>query len=387
MDEIALDFIYNGCLTKVHCTRNEYMKDIFKKYLSKINKDINDVYFIYNGNKINEELKLEQINNKDNGIKILVNDINVNNNENKLNQFKDIICPECGDVCLLDIKDYKIMLNKCINKHNIENLLLDEFNDLQKNNYLNILCNNCKKNKSEVFKNKLYKCCNCKINICPLCKSKHNSEHTLIDYELKNYLCNVHGERFMFYCNECNINLCDLCELDHNKNHNYFSLNKLISKKENNTNELRIKIDKLKKEIKGIINKLNKIIDNLELYYNLNNNIINNYNIKNKNYEILINMNSIYNYNEIVIKDINEIINENENKIENKMKESDILLNQSEKIENLSKEKSKKSEKLSSRNNEIQKSQHNESKILSNKENNQIEKNESDIILQKSKNE
>ena len=320
MDEIALDFIYNGSLTKVHCTRNEYMKDIFKKYLSKINKDINDVYFIYNGNKINEELKLEQINNKDNGIKILVNDINVNNNENKLNQFKDIICPECGDVCLLDIKDYKIMLNKCINKHNIENLLLDEFNDLQKNNYLNILCNNCKKNKSEVFKNKLYKCCNCKINICPLCKSKHNSEHILIDYELKNYLCNVHGERYMFYCNECNINLCDLCELDHNKNHNYFSLNKLISKKENNTNELRIKIDKLKKEIKGIINKLNKIIDNLELYYNLNNNIINNYNIKNKNYEILINMNSIYNYNEIVIKDINEIINENENKIENKMK-------------------------------------------------------------------
>ena len=76
----------------------------------------------------------------------------------------------------------------------------------------------------------------------------------------------------------------------------------------------------------------------------------------------------------------------NENKIENKMKESDILLNQSEKIENLSKEKSKKSEKLSSRNDEIQKSQHNESKILSNKENNQIEKNESDIILTKSQN-
>ena len=49
--------------------------------------------------------------------------------------------------------------------------------------------------------------------------------------------------------------------------------------------------------------------------------------------------------------------------------------------------KMKKSEKLSSRNDEIQKSQHNESKILSNKENNQIEKNESDIILPKSKNE
>jgi len=315
MDEISLNFIDNEDLIKIQCKRNEYIKDIFKRYLFKINKDINDVYFIYNGNKINEELILEEINNKDKEIKILVSDINGKNNENKenkitSNQYKEIICPECREACLIDIKDYKITLNKCINKHNIEYILLDEFNDLQKKNKLNILCNNCSKNKNETYENKFYRCCNCKINICPLCKLNHNKEHLLIDYDSKNYLCNSHGERYMFYCNECNMNLCDLCELEHNKKHNYYSLNQLLVNKANNMNELKIKIDKLKLEINYIKNKLSKVIDNLEVYYNLNNNIINNYNIKNKNYEILTNMSSIYKYNEIVIKDINEIINE-----------------------------------------------------------------------------
>jgi len=153
MDEMSLDFIYNEDLIKIQCKRNEYIKDIFKRYLFKINKDINDVYFIYNGNKLNEELMLEEINNKDKEIKILVSDINDKNNENriKLNQYKEIICPECGDACLIDIKDYKITLNKCINKHNIEYILLDEFNNLKKNNKLNILCNNCNKNKNETY--------------------------------------------------------------------------------------------------------------------------------------------------------------------------------------------------------------------------------------------
>ena len=129
------------------------MKDIFKRYLIKINKDISEVYFVYNGDKIKEELKLEGINNKDNEIKILVyniNDTNIKNNEKILKTYIDIICPECGNICLLDIKDYKIILNKCVNKHNTENILLDEFNDLQKNKELNLICINCNKKKNEI---------------------------------------------------------------------------------------------------------------------------------------------------------------------------------------------------------------------------------------------
>ena len=294
MTEVSLEFIYQGNAIKIQCKRNEYMKDIFNRYLIKIGKELNDVYFICNGNKIKEELKLAEINNSDNEIKILVYDIIDNNNENKEeNQSKAIKCPECGEICLIDIKDYKIILNKCINNHNTKNILLDEYNDLQKNNEINLICNNCKKDKNEIYKKKLYKCCNCKINICPICKSKHDKDHILIDYKLKNYLCNAHGERYISYCKECNMNLCDLCEIEHNKNHKYYNLNKLMTNKENNINELRIKIDNLKKEINDIMDKLRKIIDNFEIYYNINNNIIKNYNLKNKNYEILMNITNI----------------------------------------------------------------------------------------------
>ena len=91
MTEVNLDFIYQRNFVKIQCKRNEYMKDIFKRYLIKIGKDIKDVYFMCNGNKINEELKLEEINNKDNEIKISIYDIKDQNIENKEEkQNKDI---------------------------------------------------------------------------------------------------------------------------------------------------------------------------------------------------------------------------------------------------------------------------------------------------------
>ena len=145
--------------------------------------------------------------------------------------------------------------------------------DLQKNKESNLICNNCNKIKNDIHKNKLYKYCTCKINICLICKSKHNEGHILIENELKNYICNIHGEKYILYCEECNKYICDLYEIDHN-NHNYYSLNKLITNKENNINELRTKIDNLKKELNDMINKFNKIMDNLEIYYNISNAIL-----------------------------------------------------------------------------------------------------------------
>ena len=58
--------------------------------------------------------------------------------------------------------------------------------------YKNELCNICNKSKEVIHDNKLYKCCNCILNLCPICKLKHNKEHKLIDYELINYLCNIY---------------------------------------------------------------------------------------------------------------------------------------------------------------------------------------------------
>ena len=293
------------------------MKDILQKYLQKIKKDRNDIYFLYNGDKINEELKLKEINNKDKEIEILVHNIDTTiiEDEEELKLSKDIICPECKEISLINFDDYKIILNKCKNGHNIENILLDEFNNLQKINEAKIKCDQCGNNKKEIYNNRLFKCFSCNLNLCPLCKSSKHKDHIIIDYELKDYFCNMHGERYISYCKKCNKNLCDLCERDHN-GHNYDSLNKLII--DNNTNELKIKIDNLKNEIKGIITKLNKILDNFEIYYNINDNIFKNDNMKNKNYERIMNINNICKYNENIIKEINDILKEK--KIENKMK-------------------------------------------------------------------
>ena len=148
MNEINLKFIYDGNTINIQSKRDEYMKDIFKRYLIRINRDINDVLFMCNGDKINGELKLEEINNKDEEIKILVYDINdkIIENEQISRQSKDIICPECGEIFLLDIKDYKIILSHCNNKHKRENILLDEYDKLQKINEINLICDECSKN-------------------------------------------------------------------------------------------------------------------------------------------------------------------------------------------------------------------------------------------------
>jgi len=346
MEYIILNFNYKGQETIMQIQRNENIKDIFRRYSNRMNKDINNIYFLNNGNKLNSNLELEKINHKFNKINIFVFDIckkNNNNNEGSSipkqdwlpsetpngeeeeiekekekekeeEEFKDIICPKCGENCLIEIKDYKINLKKCDNKHDLNNILLDEYNNIQIINEIKIKnnkCNICNKNKSEINDNNMYKCCTCNINLCPLCKSYHNKDHIIIDYDLINYVCKVHGERYTSYCKECEKNICDICELEHDNNHNLIYHRDIIKNKENNNiNELKIKIDKLKSEIKDIINKLNKIIKDLDIYYNINNIINNNNNIRNRNYQILININNIYKSNDIIINDINNIINE-----------------------------------------------------------------------------
>ena len=160
----------------------------------------------------------------------------------------------------------------------------------------------------ETFENQFFKCCNCNINLCPLGKLNHNKNHIIVNYELKNYFCNNHGERYISYCKECSDNFCDLCEFE---NHNINFLYKNL--KNSNLNELRIKIDKLKDKIKDIINNgiLNEVIDNYENYYNLIYKIINNFDVKHKNYTILKSIRNINDYNKIIIEDIDRIMDEN----------------------------------------------------------------------------
>ena len=91
-------FDYKGQEIIIQTKIDEIFEEVIKKYKSKI--EINNEYYLYNGNNINKENKLEEIiNNEDkrlNKMKILVYDINEINNKNKI-EIKEIICPECNN--------------------------------------------------------------------------------------------------------------------------------------------------------------------------------------------------------------------------------------------------------------------------------------------------
>jgi len=246
--QINLNFIYKTDTITIQCRGNEYMKDIYKTFLIKSQLDLKDAFYLYNGNLINPELKLEQINNNQNELSILVQTIDEDNInvEKKMKQSKEIICPECKEICFLNINDYKINLFKCKNGHIINNILFDEFGKSQEYSEYSIICSECKKNtKAETHENIFFKCCKCQKDLCPLCQIQKHKNHTVINYDYKAYFCDLHGEKFTFYCKVCNKNLCDLCE--HNNKHELIHLKQLVIDKnkilETNT-KLRFKIDK-----------------------------------------------------------------------------------------------------------------------------------------------
>ena len=182
-------------------------------------------YIKLNINKIIKEIDKE--------INILVYDKNTIIKNEEIKKSNNIIYPKCGEICMIKIDNYKIKLNKCKNNHEINNILLNEYEDTQNINENKIICNNCKINKNRIYNNELYICGECKINLCPLCKLKHYKEHKIIEYKNKNYIYNKHNEAFISYCKKCINNLCMICEIEEN-NHEIISYKGIILKKDNN---------------------------------------------------------------------------------------------------------------------------------------------------------
>ena len=301
---------------EIQCKRSETMYDIFNRYTSKTEEDIDSLFFLINGNKVDNNVKLEEINKTDNKINVLVynidedDDSNINESTAKLS--KEVICPICGENCLINFEDYMLNLNKCDNKHCKNRILLNKYKNTQMIYESKIKCKKCENTKSNTHKNMFYKCFTCNIDLCPLCKRQHNKDHIIVNYDEKNYYCHIHGQRYSSYCEDCEKNVCSNCDINHNKDHNYIYYREIIkNRKKDNSNELKTIIDKFKNEIEDYINKFKKILSNLDIYLNINNNINNN-NYEHKNYQILINMNKIIEYNENVINDLNQIISEND---------------------------------------------------------------------------
>ena len=282
-------FNLEGNITIIQSDINDKMKDIINKFLIKINKQEDNLYYLYNGNRIKYDISfIEQANELDKNRKkmnILVINNNENNNDIKPIISKEIICPECKENILMDINNFKINLKGCKNNHIQNNILLNLYKETQKIDLSNIICDICKENnKNNTHENEFYRCNTCNKKICPLCKSIHDKNHIIINYDDKNFICNLHNDNITKHCNTCNIDICILCENKH-KDHDTLDFRQILIDKEDIikiNNNLKDIIDKYKYKINIIKEIFDKMINILDIYYKINNDIINNYNIDKK---------------------------------------------------------------------------------------------------------
>ena len=85
----------------------------------------------------------------------------------------------------------------------------------------------------------------------------HNEDHDIIKYEDKNYICNIHNERYISYCRKCNQNLCFKCRNKHKSENPLLYYNNIMP----NINEIykeqtKLKFEQFNKNIKVIIEKI-----------------------------------------------------------------------------------------------------------------------------------
>ena len=240
MAKVIFNFNWNE-LT-IQCNIQEKMKEICQRFISKYELDINRIYFLYNGNRIDENLTFEQIateeNKAENIVKILVDEVDITPID-KYIKSNEVICPKCGEDILISIKDYKINLYNCKNQHSINDILFNEFENIQKIDLSKIICNNCwVKNKGNSYNNEFFICLSCMKNICPLCKLKHDKSHQIINYEQRKFICDKHDDIYIKFCQECLKNLCMQCENEHT-NHNITYLGDMIHNKSKIINEMK----------------------------------------------------------------------------------------------------------------------------------------------------
>ena len=235
----SIIFNLNKGQTQINCLNDDYIEDICKQFTRKNNIKDKEIIYLYRGKKLNLKIKFNKQIAKEDLVKNEMNVLcikkrkmnqNINSKENIINKdgifnskielkSKEILCPECGESCKIKVENFKIKLYECINRHKIDNIDLEQFDEIQKIAKSKIKCNICNNIQETLNNNKLYKCLTCNINICKSCNENHEKEHKLIEYSKQFCICNIHNQKYVSYCNKCKQNLCSICENEH-KNEN-----------------------------------------------------------------------------------------------------------------------------------------------------------------------
>ena len=253
----VLTINYKNIDTCIQYQSDEKLTDIFRRFKRKINAENKEIYYLYNIIDEDENITISQLT-SDQEIKILAFDLNqttiVHNN---LVKSDYVICPSCKENAILEVKEYKLKIYGCEKEYIKDNILISQFNKLKEIDYSEIICQKCNKNnRSTTHNNQFYYCGECKINLCPFCKSLH-SNHKIINYDDKLFICTMHNKEYHSYCNKCKKNLCTWCENNHKNNHNRNDLILL--------SDLIIEDDRIKKYMEEIKKEIELFNDNSSL--------------------------------------------------------------------------------------------------------------------------
>ena len=279
MDKIKIIFIFEDKIEQIECDKMDFLNDVKRKLEIKL-KIVSDnkYYFYLKGKKIDlaRFIRIEDFIDNKNQIKIFgisKNHKAKNKNKKSKKRKSNIICSKCLDKyninnsCLINFEDYKIILSECNKGHRISDILIEDFEAKNFNNY--------------------------------------NDNY---------YKCNIHkNEIFCSYCTNCKENLCFICENNHSHKSDIISFNQILFNSDEYINNLNAKminfekkINKLMTQIERLKGILNYVMKHIEKYYSLISSIIDNYDINKRNYWMIKNLKQINIDN--VIEDIDKII-------------------------------------------------------------------------------
>ena len=298
-------FLFNGREILIPCEKNEKLSNIIKRFVIKVQSKRENLNFLCNGKILDEQLTEDKISfNQSNKRFIQVDDNSkINNPEDVIINSNIIICPQCNKCASIILNKNKISIFNCKNMHNNDLINISYFPNTQKFNLSKIICGQCKENNmGTAYENTFFRCVECKINLCSLCKAVHNQKHNIYFYSNKYYICEEHGELFTSYCFKCKRDLCFLCEENH-INHKIKSFNQMDNYDDKDKIKkilikLRENIDNMKEKINNITNICNKIISAYEILYNIKKDTYDNINRKFRNIQKIINQKFIINEND-----------------------------------------------------------------------------------------
>ena len=87
MIEPKVIFTLDGVDVSIQCSKEDKIKDICQRFANKVNKNINSLLFLYEGNQLNFLLSFKDLAKDKNEMKVLV----------YTNENDEFMCPKCGE--------------------------------------------------------------------------------------------------------------------------------------------------------------------------------------------------------------------------------------------------------------------------------------------------